>query len=73
MVGEEPGIVSCAVIGLTALLRPLNWVSPIIPILSHKLIDFVESPTPIIVGIVTKNASVRYDEFSTESLLNRCA
>ncbi len=50
VVGDEPGIVSCAVIGISALLRPLSWVAPVIPILSHKLMDFVEAPVPIIAG-----------------------
>ncbi len=73
VVGEEPGIVSCAVIGLTALLRPLSWVAPIIPILPHKHIDFVESPVPIVVGVVQCKDSAANDDFSTSSLLTRCA
>jgi hypothetical protein len=50
VVGQEPGMVSCAVIGLTSLLRPLAWVAPIIPILPYKYIDFVEAPVPLIAG-----------------------
>ena len=44
-------MVSCAVMGLLVLLHPLDWVSPVIPMLPMKLMDFVESPVPILVGL----------------------
>ena len=31
VVGTEAGMVSCAVMGLLTLLRPLSWVAPLIP------------------------------------------
>lgn len=31
VIGVEPGMVSCAVMGLLSLLQPLNWVAPLIP------------------------------------------
>ena len=52
IVGKDAATVSCAVIGLTALLKPFQWVSPMIPILPIKHMDFIESPVPIIAGIV---------------------
>lgn len=52
VVGTEPGLVSCGVMGLLSLLRPLQWVAPIIPVLPLKHLDFVESPVPIIAGLV---------------------
>lgn len=52
VVGHEIGMVSCAVTGLLLLLRPLEWVSPVIPILPWKMMDFVESPVPIVAGVV---------------------
>ena len=51
-VGSDPGKVSCAVFGLLALLSPLNWVAPLIPILPLKNLDFVESPVPILAGVI---------------------
>jgi hypothetical protein len=52
VVGNEPGLVSCAVMGLMGLLKPLTWVAPLIPILPLKHIDFIEAPVPIVAGVV---------------------
>lgn len=57
ILGKDAATVSCAVIGLTALLKPFQWVSPMIPILPIKHIDFIESPVPIIAGVVLDNDS----------------
>ena len=57
IIGKDAATVSCAVIGLTALIRPFQWVSPMIPILPIKHLDFIESPVPIIAGIVLDNDS----------------
>ena len=52
VVGYSPGLVSCGVMGLLSLLRPLSWVAPIIAVLPLKHLDFIESPVPIITGLV---------------------
>lgn len=52
VIGHEPGMVSCAVMSLMSLLKPLTWVAPLIPILPLKHIDFIEAPVPIIAGVV---------------------
>lgn len=59
VVGTEAGMVSCGVMGLLSLLRPLEWVAPLIPVLPSKHIDFVESPVPIIAGLVLDSTAVR--------------
>ncbi len=69
VVGFESGMVSCAVMGLLALLRPLDWVAPLIPMLPLKLVDFVESPTPILAGLTLDAAD---KDTHVEKLLNRC-
>lgn len=69
VLGHDYGMVSCAVIGLLVLLRPLDWVSPVIPMLPIKLMDFVESPVPILVGI-TMNP--KEQTISVETIFNRC-
>jgi hypothetical protein len=52
VIGVDPATVSCAVIGLTSLLKPLQWVSPMIPIMPLKHIEFLESPVPLVAGMV---------------------
>jgi hypothetical protein len=45
-------MVSCAVLSLTSLLKPIQWVSPCIPILPMKHIDFIDAPVPIVAGTI---------------------
>lgn len=69
IIGSEPGMVSCAVMGLLALLQPLDWVAPLIPILPYKHIDFIESPVPILCGMIVETN----DKLSEAiRLLDRC-
>jgi len=69
VLGTEPGIVTSSVFGLLGLLRPLIWVSPIIPVLPTKYLDLVESPVPIISGIVAESKS---KIINAETLLKKC-
>ncbi|VDL59628.1 unnamed protein product [Hymenolepis diminuta] len=39
------------IIAALSLLFPLSWASPIYPVLSRKLLQFLESPVPFIAGI----------------------
>ena len=77
IIGSDPATVSCGVIGLTSLLKPLQWVSPMIPIMPLKHIDFLESPVPIIAGMVldgdsTAPQSLASDTITPLSLLQLC-
>eukprot|EP00602_Paraphysomonas_sp_CaronLab_P001950 CAMPEP_0185022060 /NCGR_PEP_ID=MMETSP1103-20130426/4783_1 /TAXON_ID=36769 /ORGANISM="Paraphysomonas bandaiensis, Strain Caron Lab Isolate" /LENGTH=1071 /DNA_ID=CAMNT_0027553963 /DNA_START=195 /DNA_END=3410 /DNA_ORIENTATION=+ len=77
IIGADPAIVSCAVIGLTSLLKPLQWVSPMIPIMPLKNIDFLEAPVPIIAGMVVDGDSVapqclNSDAITPLSILRLC-
>lgn len=69
VLGTEPGIVTSSVFGLLGLLRPMMWVSPIIPVLPIKYLDLVESPVPIIAGVVTDDNS---ETINAETLLKKC-
>jgi hypothetical protein len=69
VLGTEPGIVTSSIFGLLGLLRPLIWVSPIIPVLPTKYLDLVESPVPIIAGIVAESKS---KTINAETLLKKC-
>jgi hypothetical protein len=69
VIGSEPGIVTSSVFGLLGLLRPLIWVSPIIPVLPIKYLDLVESPVPIIAGIVIDPKS---KAINAATLLKKC-
>ena len=50
VVGDEAGMVSCAVMGLLTLLRPLPWCCPLIPILPLRHVEVIESPVPLLAG-----------------------
>lgn len=72
VVGTEPGLVSCGVMGLLSLLRPMLWLAPLIPMLPLKHIDFVESPVPILAGLVHEPTDPSRPKCSAAELLKRC-
>ena len=57
VVGAEAGIVTSTILGLMTLLHPFNWVAPFIPLLPIKHIDFIESPVPILAGVVIRTSA----------------
>ncbi len=61
VLADSPGLASTAVLGLLALLRPVKWVAPCIPLLPNKHIDFIESPVPILAGVVPVEVSHNND------------
>jgi hypothetical protein len=71
VVGEEAGIVSGAVMGLLALLHPLSWVSPLIPLLPTKYLEFVESPVPLLTGILLGSEGGQAGD-QARTILDRC-
>ena len=44
---------------VTALLRPLQWQSLMLPVLPQSMISFLDAPVPFIVGVQHKTAEVR--------------
>lgn len=68
VIGVDPAIVSCAVIGLTSLLKPLQWVNPMIPIMPLKHIEFLESPVPLVAGMVVDGDHQSPQSLGAESI-----
>lgn len=69
IVGHDAGMITSLVLGVLVLLRPLEWISPIIPLLPSKLLDFVESPVPIVAGYTL---NFHEKSISASSILTRC-
>lgn len=46
--------ISAAILGLNCLLHPFKWCFALVPILPHPLIDMIEAPVPLLVGITKK-------------------
>jgi hypothetical protein len=72
VVGTEPGMVSCGVMGILSLIQPMSWLAPLIPMLPLKHIDFVESPVPILAGLVYDQQDVNRNKYCAAELLKRC-
>ena len=50
---KDIGVLSACVMALLGLIRPLTWSCPYIVILPESLRDYLESPVPLVVGVVT--------------------
>jgi hypothetical protein len=63
-VGKQ-SMLSSAILGFNSLLYPFKWCFALVPILPHPLIDMLEAPVPILVGITKreyKDLSLTDDE-----------
>lgn len=49
-VGKQ-SMLSSAILGLNSLLHPFKWCLALVPILPHPLIEMLEAPLPLLVGI----------------------
>ena len=47
-------MLSSAILGFSSLLYPFKWCLALVPILPHPLIEMLEAPLPILVGITKK-------------------
>lgn len=52
IVGEDLGLVSAIGTALISLLAPFQWDGVFIPLLPSSLHDFLQSPVPLVVGVV---------------------
>ena len=59
--------VSSAVMGLQALLRPLEWVAPAISVLPRRLEEFVESPVPLLAGYCGEDVTTGQGQGQSQS------
>ncbi|KAL2893508.1 DENN domain-containing protein 4C [Bienertia sinuspersici] len=59
VVGSNLGVLSAVVLSIIPMIRPFEWQSLFLSILPAKLIDFLDAPVPIIVGIKTKPADFK--------------
>lgn len=50
----KSNMISSAILGLNCLLHPFKWCFALVPILPHPLIDMIEAPVPLLVGITKK-------------------
>jgi len=50
-VSDNLTILSSAVLGLKTLIKPFQWCYALVPVLPSPLIDIIDTPQPILVGI----------------------
>ncbi|KAJ8602879.1 hypothetical protein CTAYLR_009945 [Chrysophaeum taylorii] len=44
---------SACALGLVSMLRPLRWVGPLVSALPAKMYEYLESPVPLVLGVVS--------------------
>ena len=47
-------MLSSAILGFNSLLYPFKWCLALVPILPHPLIEMLEAPLPLLVGITRR-------------------
>ena len=57
--------------GLESLLRPFSWSMALVPILPEMLLDTLEAPVPILVGITSTEYQKACQNLSQEEMQTR--
>ena len=69
--GPNLNKVSGVILGLESLLRPFGWTMALIPILPEMLLDTLEAPVPILVGITANEYEKACHNLSKEEMDTR--
>ena len=69
--GSNLNKVSGVILGLESLLRPFAWHMALIPILPEMLLDTLEAPVPILVGISAKEYDQACKNLTKEEMETR--
>jgi hypothetical protein len=54
-VSDNLTILSAVILGLKTLIKPFQWCYALIPVLPAPLLDILDTPQPILVGITRAN------------------
>jgi hypothetical protein len=73
VLGDDLQDVTACACALLELLKPFEWASTFMPVLSHKMIDFVNSPVPFVAGMAVKDAPRVLEVESDERTLDAMA
>jgi hypothetical protein len=65
-ISKYPVRLSSAILGLKSLINPFNWSFSLIPILPAALLEYIESPLPILCGITYESHFLLTDEYKLE-------
>lgn len=69
--GSNLNKVSGVIMGLESLLRPFSWSMALVPILPEMLLDTLEAPVPILVGITSTEYQKACQNLSQEEMQTR--
>ena len=61
-------MLSSCILGLNSLLYPFKWCLALVPVLPRPLIDMLEAPVPILVGITKRE----YKEITLNEIEKGC-
>lgn len=50
VVSENMGLLSSVVLALAALVRPLLWVHPLVPVMPMDMGELLSAPVPYLIG-----------------------
>lgn len=69
--GQDLNKVSSVILGLESLIRPFKWTMALVPILPEILIDTVEAPVPLLVGISHKEYKTVIKQLSKDEMSDK--
>ena len=58
---------SAAVLGFKALIKPFSWCHTLIPVIPGNLIEMLDSPFPLLVGVTTESYQQMLEDYDLDS------
>ena len=68
-ISANPAKLSSAILGIKSLIKPFSWCNTQIPVLPGDLLQILDSPFPIIVGITQESYAQLLEDYYLESEL----
>jgi len=62
IIGSRSDVVTSCTCALLTLISPFQWASNFMPLLPQDLLDFVNSPVPFIIGMVSQSDDILLDD-----------
>ena len=65
-ISKDPVKLSSAILGVKSMMNPLSWCHSLIPILPGQLLDYIESPCPILCGITKESYYLLLNDYKLD-------
>ena len=68
-ISKNPAKLSSVILGLKSMIKPFSWCGSLIPVLPGALLEIIDSPLPILVGITQESYDQLREDYELDEEL----